>query len=77
MEWEGREALEHREANDRYFAMPEDEVKFVSDEDREAVGLEDGLAGTHSVGQGAAYERGWDRGNALRRLRNADRDPTS
>lgn len=67
MYWEGREALERREANDRYWGA-EDGLPFASD--REALGFDDGLEGTHAIGQGADYDRGWERGNALRRLRD-------
>lgn len=73
MFWEGREALEHSEANDRYFGLPVDEAEYgipfeePGDEDR---GYAHGLEGIHVGGWGAEYEAGWQRGNALRRLRS-------
>lgn len=72
MFWEGRDALEHSEANDRYFGMSEpneDEIPFEGSK-QEQLGYEDGIDGIHVGNQGIEYEAGWKRGNAVRRLRD-------
>lgn len=73
MHWEGKEALEQREASDRYFGMPIEEAQYdptFRDPSLEDVGFEDGLDGVHRAGHGLKYELGWERGTALRRLRD-------
>lgn len=80
MDWEGREALEHREAGDSYFGSveSEDEVPFEADHGaEEQTGFEDGLAGDYTQGLGAYYEIGWERGNLVKARRDEQGDSAS
>lgn len=77
MYWEGREALEHREANDRYFGAAEldDEIPFVralNEAEEAELGYDDGLADRYEPGFGHHYEDGWERGRIAREARQQD-----